>query len=361
MPRAAHSYLGLTKEDHDAVETKTATYFNEAWEAGTHANKNRTERYYEEFCLTKGVPAWPADPKVVATFLVAEVERLKSVASLDNFHSHIRVRSRFASGTEWSKPEEAYMAAVKRGLRKRYPHEVKRKRPITLAVLANLVGALDLKVLKNFQFATMMFVAHDAALRLKELLELRWSDIEFVTSPEGQPELLRIRVRVSKSRYGEASETLEIAPYTMAGRPASAVHFLWAYMQDPEVQARATEGQESFLFPNVRARSGIQPRETFVSWVRARLQSAGYSSAEYSGHSFRAGGATDLHKGNAPEVVARSLGRWRSRETYLIYIRLDPAHRAAEVSEAFVAAFDNALEMGESAAERYVDRYYAQP
>lgn len=44
----------------------------------------------------------------------------------------------------------------------------------------------------------------------------------------------------------------------------------------------------------------------FVPAIRALLQAAGFESSEFSGHSFRAGGATDLWTaGCRPEVIKR--------------------------------------------------------
>jgi integrase len=228
---------------------------------------------------------------------------------------------------------------VKRGLRKKYRAPEKRKAPITLNILAKLVHGLNFQQdLKAFQFSAMMFTAHDACLRLKELLALRWSDISWVTKA-GQPTKVRIRIRVSKSRYEEAAETLEIPLYQLEGHPLCAVSFLWAYMSDSRVQGRQGGDEEAFLFPNIRSGKGAQPRQAFVNWVQARLSVNGFTAAQFGGHSFRAGGATDLFKGHAPEVITRMIGRWRSREAYLLYIRFEPEQQATIVSEAYSQAY----------------------
>jgi integrase len=202
--------------------------------------------------------------------------------------------------------------------------------------------------MKTFQFVTMMFVCHDACLRLKELLALKWSDIEFIRFG-GNLQAMRIRIHVSKARHTEAPEFLTIPGYFNAsGESMCGLTFLAAYMQDAAVLVRRGASMDSLLFPNVRTGQGAQPRETFVSFVRKRLAACGIlNPQDYGGHSFRAGGATDLFRGHAHEAVVKMLGRWRSHQAYLIYIRLDPS----QSSELIAQAFSTAYQMGVVALE----------
>lgn len=248
---------------------------------------------------------------------------------------------------------------VKRGLRKTFRKPTQRKRPITLDVMLKLLHGLDRRDLTILQYCTMMMVAHDACLRTKELLALRWSDVVWVGTPSAITGV-KLRIRVSKARHTEAAETLELTSYMLGEQALSGVHLLWTYMNDARSQARTRGGdKESFLFPNARTGDGEMPRNTFVSWVQTQLSRAGYDSSEFGGHSFRAGGATDLHAGKAPEAIVRMLGRWRSRETYLIYIRLDPSKRAADVSKAYSDAYTSACASGRINPDTYYEEYEA--
>jgi integrase len=113
-------------------------------------------------------------------------------------------------------------------------------------------------------------------------------------------------------------------------------------MADSRVRARQNGDGEAFLFPSLArgAENRPQTHEAFVRWYQKRLHEAGYESAEFAGHSFRAGGATDLHTGKVPEVLGRLLGRWRCREAYFLYLREDPSLQAAHIRDAFEAAFE---------------------
>lgn len=302
--------------------------------------------------MSRGAAPFPADPLAIACFLVAYCTINKSVQSLDNALSAVRTEAR-DRGQELSRVDEWYLKRVRRGLRKDFRQHVKRKRPITARVLYRMARRTDLRSLAGLQYLTMCFLAHDACLRAGEVLALRWSDITWEDFDRtGTPRVLAVTIRRSKARYTEGSETVRVPRYRLGGKPLSAAHLLRVYMHDPEVLARQQGDAEAYLFPSLfapRARSaGQQPRpgqhvpvvkSTWVRWVRQQTRVAGYDADEFSGHSFRAGGATDLHSAGVAEVLGRLLGRWRSREAYLLYLRQSPAQQAAELRAGYERAF----------------------
>jgi integrase len=195
----------------------------------------------------------------------------------------------------------------------------------------------------------MSCLAHDACLRAGEVLALRWSDITWEDfGRSGTPRVAAITIRCSKARYTEGSETVRIPRYRLKGKPMSAVHLLWVYMRDPEVLARQQGDTEGYLFPSLttttrgtRSRPQVPvAKATWVRWVHQQLSAAGFDAGEFAGHSFRAGGATDLHNARVAEVLGRLLGRWRSRDAYLLYLRQSPTQQAAEVRAGYQRAFE---------------------
>lgn len=345
MPRAARSFAELSEVEVLLLEDRTRAFHHASREDRSHANVNRFVRYYEELCAVRSRTPWPADPFDVACFLVKYCVDLESVASLNNALSAIRVAARERCGQQWSDAEEWYLKRVRRGLRKRYRAQVKRKRPITQEVLFELLRSADLSSLSDVQMLTLGYMAHNACLRLKEVQDLRWSDINWVLGRGGQPEAVRITIRVSKARYEEAAETIRIPFFRVGGHAACAVQLLWLYMHDARVLVRQQGNAEAFLFPSLKGKSGRVriPRSQIVGkngWFTRRFTALGYENGTFSGHSFRAGGATDLHTGKVPEVLGRMLGRWRSREAYLLYLRQNPKQQDVRVAAAFRAAWD---------------------
>lgn len=343
-------FEGLSPSAIEDLAELTRAYHAKGREPSTMKNLCRYRGYYLKLCESLGVDPWPADPLVVSQYLVAYCTGLKSVQSIDQAHSAITTGQREIAGAEWTKSQLVYITMVKRGLRKEFRRETRRKRPITLAVLGRMIKSVDFSTFRELQFATMMFLAHDACLRCKELLSLRWSDITWVM--EGDVAVgARIRIRVSKSRYDEAPEHIEIREYTLGGQDLCGVSLLWVYMHHATaLQSQADDG-EAFLFPNPATGTGATSRQTFVSWVQQQLNRVGLEAKAYSGHSFRAGGATDLFAGGVSEAVIRLLGRWRSREAYLIYIRLDPSEQARLTSAGFSRAFAKGMSTWAAAAQ----------
>jgi integrase len=341
MPRAQKSFAALSQADVRALEDKTHAYVHASREPKTNTDRQRFIRYYEEICASREACPWPAEEFNVGCFLVAYCEANQSVQSLNNALSAIRTEARERCGQEFTKPQEWYLRRLRRGLRKTFRRPTERKRPITMDILAQVVLVSDLQKLADLQHLTQGYLQHDACLRTKEAFSLRWSDVSWEVDATGAVQAAGVTIRVSKARYESAAETVQFPPYEIGGVMWCAARFLVAYMEDARVLARQGADEESYLFPSLSGKTGSKrgSRTSFVEWFRARLQQVGYSPDEFAGHSFRAGGATDLHTGQVPEVLGRLLGRWRCREAYFLYLREDPRLQAAQIRAAFEAAW----------------------
>jgi integrase len=332
----------MSTAEVEELETRTQAYHHSSREARTHTNFNRFVRYYEEVCAARQETAWPAQEFNVACFIVKYCDSLQSVQSLDNALSAIRVEARERCGQEFTGAQEWYLKRVKRGLRKVYRRRTERKRPITMDILAQLVLLADLENLSDIQYITQGYVQHDACLRTAEALALRASDVAWDCDHQGDVRAVTLTIRVSKARYESEPETVSFPSYeTGAGLVWCAARFLAAYLEDPRVRARqAKVGPEAFLFPSLKGR-GTQKGSygSFVDWYKEGLKALGLQASAYAGHSFRAGGATDLHTGKVPEVLGRLLGRWRCREAYFLYLRENPEQQLNKIRHAFEAAW----------------------
>ena len=78
-------------------------------------------------------------------------------------------------------------------------------------------------------------------------------------------------------------------------------------------------GHDSGPFFRFSNRIGLT-RDRFVSAVRSALDSTGYSSSLYAGHSFRIGAATTAAQCGTPDSLIKTLGWWQSA-AYTVYIR----------------------------------------
>lgn len=215
-----------------------------------------------------------------------------------------------------------YIARVRRGLEKLYAPIVKRKMPMTLDRLEAALPAFNLSDPWHFQLLTMAYVAHDGLLRACELVNLRWEDVAFASDGT-------VTLTIRDSKVSLVAEQTHFSPYERSGVAFCGSSLLGWYMEH-----RASSGRASgWLFPS--ATGGKMPNTRFVAEFQARLDQAGLPGRQdFSGHSFRAGGATDLFDGGAPSRIVQLCGRWRS-EAYLLYIRDHWFSRSHAAAQAF--------------------------
>ena len=94
----------------------------------------------------------------------------------------------------------------------------------------------------------------------------------------------------------------------------------------------------AFLFPAIRRGFLVLAQPASASslrlLVKAVVVTAGLDPSMFSGHSLRAGGATDLFASRVPYYTIKKMGRWRS-ETALIYFR-----SVDDVARTVARAFD---------------------
>ena len=83
--------------------------------------------------------------------------------------------------------------------------------------------------------------------------------------------------------------------------------------------------------------SSVYSKKNWIKKLRQRLHCLGFNPLEFSGHGFRAGGATDLFEAGVSLVAIMEFGRWKTAEACLRYYRKS-AHLASRVARAFVSS-----------------------
>lgn len=193
---------------------------------------------------------------------------------------------------------------------------VQRKCPLVLDHLAQIACAMPDHVnQRTLMGLTMLFMGHDGLMRSGELCsgillkDVVWGDVERTWC------LVYLR-RAKCNRVG-GGEWIRFDDYG----GSNAVHFmrLWT-------SSIASYGLESPLFPSIRGPRGAlfhKGKTISTSWLRLFIKEAvskiGLDASHYSGHSLRAGGATDLYVARVPYYVIKRKGRWRSDAAMLYY------------------------------------------
>lgn len=288
---------------------------------------------YEEHCARMQLPAFPVSYESMATYLVAHVGRNNgSTKSLGNVTSQLKTTAE-RRGLGWlSKAEASKLGVLVAEMRLEDHKETRRMSPLVTELLIRIIGSYDLDNDVELLEATLLTVGHDGLLRGGELCSSLTKD-DFVWWLDGTGVSVLLH-RTKTHRVGGAVK-VDLGD---TDSPFSGVKMLkrwwkrWGLKRKPD---------DAFVFPNVEG-TGQQPGSGTVStnWLRQRIKRAvqrvGLDPTRYSGHSLRAGGATDLFVARVPYFIIKRMGRWVS-DAAMIYYRADDDVRRA-VRRAFSKA-----------------------
>jgi len=175
----------------------------------------------------------------------------------------------------------------------------------------------------------MMTLAHDGMLRAGEVCsKLRILDIAWNKDRSSCTiHLLRTKTR---RKAGGVYVTL----FNYGRRSGCALLDEW-------IRAKELRGEspDAYLFPHWDERrqafdsTRVISTDAFRKMIKKAVSSIGLDPTMFSGHSCRAGGATDAFNEGVPYAVVKKFGRWKS-DIVLIYYR-DEDEVASRISEAF--------------------------
>lgn len=321
MPKLKHpSYA------HAAARAKlrrqASRIFNAALSKNTHPVYRSYVRRYISFCREFHLRPFPASRTTLHLYAAHWVTSGRAHTTIASIFSAIKNVHRAHLWTWLDEESKAWLQQFMVGIRKSFPHEPKRKMPLTISILRAITAKADLSNTQEAQYITMAFLAHDGLLRACELLQLRLAD---VTWERGR---IRLRVRDSKAnKLSGRPEHVYIYPSEWRLCGYSALKAYWRRMQGQH------GCRTDFLFPSASP-SAPMPKKAWIDYIHRKLATAGINPQAYSGHSFRSGGATDLWDGQCRPRVIQLFGRWLS-DAFWLYVRDNPHAGAREVADAF--------------------------
>jgi hypothetical protein len=292
---------------------------------------------FSEFRLCRGHRPFPVTAVGVAKFLLDYV-RLNngSSKSLALVLSALKVYGHYNDHNWLSEQGQYRVQQVVKELQLRDPVPVKQVRPLTLCLIAKMVDTMDLSDPLELMVAMTMTVCHNSLMRSGELLSgLTVEDIEWDLSAR----CFTIVLFRTKTHRRGGPQRVRVVDYP--GRSAFKLLKRWFDHWG------LWDCSEARLFPRVKrnrvtgaADFDFSKTATSCWWRRTIshfLLRVGLNPALYSGHSFRAGGATDLFVARVPYPYIKQMGRWRS-DAALKYFRDE-----SEVADAVALAFGQRL------------------
>jgi integrase len=264
--------------------------------------------------------------ELLMEFLIEHVLRNKgSTRSLDTLMSNVRTES-IIQKVEWLSPdEERYVVLMSRQMKFRDTSAGTQKAPLRWHAIRDILQRLELAKDQHLELAAVITLGHNGLLRSGEIAQLHVSDVLF----NGARDRFYLKLSRSKTVRSGAGDKVE---YRDFGR-GSAVQMMRRWTDRCAVVGH----RSGSLFPAISRSGKWSEAGVGTARIRSMIKEAvtlvGLDAKFYSGHSLRAGGATDLFVERAGLSVIKKMGRWAS-DAALLYYRCED-----DVAEAVAEAF----------------------
>jgi integrase len=294
---------GLTDQDLERITRATEA----ARSPGTHKIYQYAWEQWATWCAERGFEPLPADPAAMCAFMTQRVADGLAVISLSPFISVINyVHS--AHGLP-NPNENRAVRQVRDGLRRTYGvAPVRQAHPLSVAEIRTLVTSIDRATLAGARDTAFILIGYAGALGIGELAALALDDLE------SRPDGIVLRIRRSKTDRNAAGAKVAVArgKHPDTDPVAALQHWL---------QLRGTTPGPVFvpLRGGATGERGLAPH-TFGRLLKARANEAGLPNAErITGHSLRAGHATEAHRAGVP--IARIAAQTRHKDLSVLFDR----------------------------------------
>lgn len=297
---------GLTRDDVESVER----YIGKASADATKRAYTSDWRIFVDWCDERGIPALPAEPRVVAAFLAQEADRGIARSTIGRRLAAIVFAHRAANLIS---PTEQVGAAILdhtvRGIRreKRLERPTK-KHPADGDILRDMLRGIVGDDIRGVRDRALLAIGMGGAFRRSELVALQFSDVKQV--PAG----LEILIPFSKADQLGDGELVVIPE-----RPRiAAVALLRVWIE----AAMIVDGPLfRKLTPQGRLTAKPMSDRGVALVVKARAGAAGYDPTLFSGHSLRAGFLTEAGRQGSNPFRMKEHSRHKSLEMVGEYVR----------------------------------------
>ena len=253
----------------------------------------------------------------VAMFLTQFMQDNKGhTASLGLVLSHLRKQHELNEQPFLSTSGNVRIKQLVAQYRKEDPSLVRRAHPLRTAIAQEIIKSMDLSDPAQLTRAAQLLTAVQCLLRAGEVTNfLQAGDFIFKVNER----TVVIHIPPTKTCKTGAGVFLELADNA---NKISAYKLLVRLFAMRGLQMKPTEFvfcmiQKGKLYPGKRS-----SKEAFSELIKSGVASIGLDRNLFSGHSCRAGGATDLFAASIPYYVVKRYGRWKS-DAALIYYRCE--------------------------------------
>lgn len=307
----------------------TAAFFrSQAFALNTKRSYSTHLRSYLEFCAFTGLPPLPISA-LSATRYIAYLSPRLQFSSITKYLNIIRL---LCLESDQPNPLPSWpVTAVLRGVKRVKGDTRHWKLPITPHILLRIRGQVHSHQPMDVTLWACYTTAFFSMLRTSNLLpnavsnfdptkQLCRGDLSF------HPGGILLTIKWSKTiQYRERVHQIPL-PY-IAGHPLCPVTALYTLLR---LGPNLPPSTPLFAFPNLTGIT-VLTRPIFDRQLHRHLTGCGLDTAQYSGHSFRRGGATWAFEAGLPGEMVQVLGGWAS-ESYKVYLTLDNSAKMSMIT-----------------------------
>ena len=297
---------------------KADFYFHQGLAVNTHRTYNSAQRQYLEFCEKHGLQAIPGSENTLRLFSSYLADRIKP-QSIKVYLAAIRALH-IQHGHQNPFTNTIKLQQTLRGIEREHIAPAKQKLPITFDILCKLHPLVDATLPDDITVWAAITSAHFLLLRASEFTVtdtpvpnsiLCISDAQVTSTTDGD-EYLALTIKKSKTDFGKG-----VVLYTgHTKHPVCAVCAMASNLKLQRLRPDYHTTSPLFQLSNGKPLS----RRHLINFLSPLLRLVGLEPQEYSGHSFRIGGATSASVAGLQDYEIQMIGRWSS-DCFKRYIR----------------------------------------
>jgi integrase len=185
-----------------------------------------------------------------------------------------------------------------------------RVKPLQSSEITKIIYLMP-KTLKATRDKAILLLGMSAMLRRSEIAALNVKDIEIEEAG------MKIKIRRSKTnQYGDDDVRGVVRGNNPDVCPVNALEqWINAANLNPDDPLFVSFGR----YGHLKGKNRIN-KQAIAMMIKSKVKLIGLNPDDYSGHSLRAGGATEASERGAPDYAIKKQGNWKS-DAYQIYIR----------------------------------------
>lgn len=295
--------------DTSPLTVRTRKYFDSHIAEGTKQTYHDALTQFHDYCTWKGHPTLPSTLAAIVDYITFLAEGGKSVAWIQVTLAAISYDHRMHKFDDPT--NETGVKVIMRGIRRQRKTRANQKEPITRDVLASMLERLEETAsLVHLRDRALLLVGYAGAFRQSELCGLLVSDVQL------RVDEMIITLRKSKTDQ-EGRGIVKRLPRLEATPSMCPVRAVERW-----IAAAKISGGPLFRkvdrHGHVSAKS-MNPRS--VAFIVKRSLPVNADSAQFAGHSLRAGFVTQAAQDGTPEYEIQEVTKHKSADMLRRYIR----------------------------------------